>query len=825
MASKSRMLENIDRSTWTFGQLLNWHLENGTRPDGTPGEKGVPWQNKTFAAEVGKHSAEGPKGDRTLRNWRNGETVPSPADFAGILQALFGGKPSYVDWRQELTEKYHAARGEGRELPTAPASPSSLPTKPLRCLGRDEELKSVIDALTAERDGIAVLVLGGAGMGKTTVTREAAVALTLIERFGQRRWFVELETAPNAEALEQAIIVAIGLDPASARFDAALAKLGQAPGLLVLDNLETPWDGERDKVEALLASLHRAPQLALLASIRGNEPPAGVRWGRQRTMHPLEAPHDGELFLDIATDIKPSDSDLSPLLGQLGGVPIAIELVAQQAAPHDTLAAVHAEWQRVGTVLAKRRGVEPSRLSSLEISLELSFQSPRLTDAGRRLFCILGQLPAGMAPEDVETLLGHASFEARQELLSTALAIERGDRLDLLPPIRDHATRHHTPSLEDRERWRKHYLALIRVLGDKIGSADGAASIPRLMPELANLDAAQRIALMDGDIGTAVDTVYGIARLMSYTGLGTLSTIDALSTGCHVAKNTTGEAHCTLNLGLVARARSNYDGARKAFEQALPLFREVNDIIGQANCVKGLGDIALARSDHEAARRAYEQAQPLYRQGGIIIGEANCIRNLGDIALERFDHEGARKAYEQALLLYRQAGDALGEANCILRLGDIAFARFDQETARKAYEQALPLYRRIGQVLGEANSIKCLGDVALRRADYESARTSYEQAQPLYRKIGQILGEANCIHHLGDIARACADNDAARVSYEHALVLYEQVQDPYSVGLAHHTLASVTQSTTRLAHRAAAKQAWLSIGREDLVKGNDLSDA
>ena len=226
--------------------------------------------------------------------------------------------------------------------------------------------------------------------------------------------------------------------------------LAQAPGLLVLDNLETPWDGEREKVEAVLASLHRVPRLAMLASIRGNEPPAGVRWTRQRTMHPLEAPHAAEMFRDIATDIKADDPDLAPLLALLGGVPIAIELVAQQAALHDTLAAVHKEWQRIGSALAKRRGIAPSRLSSLEVSLELSFQSPRLTDAGRRLFCILGQLPAGMAPEDVTALLGDAAFDARQELLSTALAVERSDRLDLLPPVRDHAIRHHPPALKMR---------------------------------------------------------------------------------------------------------------------------------------------------------------------------------------------------------------------------------------------------------------------------------------------------------------------------------------------------------------------------------------
>ena len=75
--------------------------------------------------------------------------------------------------------------------------------------------------------------------------------------------------------------------------------------------------------------------------------------------------------------------------------------------------------------------------------------------------------------------------------------------------------------------------------------------------------------------------------------------------------------------------------------------------------------VDLDRSDHDRARVRYEEALPLYRLVGDVLGEATCIERLGDIALRRSDHDTARGRYEEALPLYRSVGDVLGEANCI----------------------------------------------------------------------------------------------------------------------------------------------------------------
>src|SRR4029079_4473124 len=81
----------------------------------------------------------------------------------------------------------------------APAPPAPMATVPLpdRCLGRDDDTNSVATALVAVGPHVAVLVQGPGGIGKTTLTQHAANQEAVIARFGQHRWFVELENATD----------------------------------------------------------------------------------------------------------------------------------------------------------------------------------------------------------------------------------------------------------------------------------------------------------------------------------------------------------------------------------------------------------------------------------------------------------------------------------------------------------------------------------------------------------------------------------------------------------------------------------------------------
>jgi tetratricopeptide (TPR) repeat protein len=580
--------------------------------------------------------------------------------------------------------------------PAAPPTPPLLPVPP-RLFGRDEERDELVAALLDGNDS-PIAVLGQAGIGKSALTLAAVQSTEAIVRFGHRRWFVRLETATEARAIWTSILAALGEEPGPQPDPQALALLGAAPGALVLDNGETPWYADTAGAEAAFAALAAVPGLKLIVSIRGQQAPYGPLWRRiPAVMDRLAADDAKALFLSLAGNQLADDPQLDALLHELDGLPLAIRLIAHLAQGEQNIAGLLANYRTRRTGLAIGAGKD----QSLAASIQLSLDSPRLDDTARRLFAMIGRLPAGLADAHADALIDGGRAAA---LTLRQTGIASGDaegRTRLLAPIRQDAAGRPL-SEADEAALAEHYFGLAKREGEKVGAAGGREAAAQLRPEIGNIENLARLAA-GVDAGSpcapmakaAIDAAYGLAELMRFTGIGSAETVRHLASIAKDSGDTLGEANCVQRLGDIAFARSDRDAARTAYEKALTLYRQIGETLGEANCIKSLGDVALVRSDHGAARATYEDALSLYRRIGDKLGEANCIQRLGDVAFGRSDRAAARTAYEQAALVYREVGDTLGEANSIKKLGDIAFVQPDRDTAHTAYEEALVLYLHI----------------------------------------------------------------------------------------------------------------------------------
>ncbi len=750
-----------------FASLLRYHMQVGTRPAGKHGTGA--WSVKALARAIGDISP------RTVENYRNGSTLP--ADILPLINAFFGDDPRHVN----STAVFVAAFNQARGLSAVDVSPHDdhgrIPRPTEHFLGREKDVATILNVLLASSTSIAALVQGGPGMGKTTLTAAVARRPEIIQRFGEtNRWFVPLDTATTTDTLHSAIAGAIGSDPALG-FRGALAQLRANPGLLVLDNLETPWEpiGQRRGTVDMLAELDAISGLAILASFRGRDIVRGPAWALIHPITELDRPNSADLFCRVAQRDFSGDPYLDKFVEALGGIPLAIELVAGRAGGETPLAGVWDQWTRYGTEFAINPDFDGDRLSSLPRSIELSLQSSRMNDDAWGLFRLLGQLPAGIGPDDRDILIGKTEFDAAHRLARIGLAVERNGRLDLLPPIREHAARFHPPW--GAPKWPEHYLALCADVADKFTTNRGSEVTRRILAELPNIEAALRVTTERMELPLAVKAIRSFGMTIINTGVGSIAPIEALAERC----------------------------------------RENSDIGGEANSRTWIGHVAHFRGDTVTARYQFKAARELYHELGNARGEAQCIQRLGDIAHVLSEYGVARKYFEDALAIYKKEGSIRGEAWCEYQLGDIAIRPKDFEAARQSLNYSLQLYRSIPDLLGEANCVKAIGEIELRRLNFNEAQAAYDEARRLYQQTGDELGETNLHSRYGDLARARGDEESARMHYRRALEGYDRMHEPISAGWIHLQLARTANSHDIVRHLDAARVAWTKSGDRALV--------
>ena len=266
--------------------------------------------------------------------------------FALVLEGEQG-----APWPQPITPIVYGPRHE--DLPSyiaslAPSGPAvtdrPFPPEP-NMVGREDAKKALVDKILNGKRPI--LVLGGPGMGKSTLAVAAAHDAAVKARYGNRRTFVNLEPHTTADAMVRACATALGVSATGALTE-VLRKLPEAvqePHLVILDNLETPWYAQRSETQEWVGQLKDIEGLRLVLTHRGEKPtiPGGVEQLDDVTELPSRDAR--ALFLRDLPDRFAADPDLDPLLHELDGHPLSIVLLAAQADGHPSLKTLLADWK------------------------------------------------------------------------------------------------------------------------------------------------------------------------------------------------------------------------------------------------------------------------------------------------------------------------------------------------------------------------------------------------------------------------------------------------------------------------------------------------
>lgn len=241
------------------------------------------------------------------------------------------------------------------------------------------------------------------------------------------------------------------------------------------------------------------------------------------------------------------------------------------------------------------------------------------------------------------------------------------------------------------------------------------------------------------------------------------------------AHRTRWRATSLTNLGVIASERGEIDPAQARIEEALALYRDIDDREGEATCLKHLGQVAFYASDYERARELFENGLTIARDLEARLIEFGCLMDLGAVTVRQSDYDRGLEYLEQSLSIARDVGMRREEAQVLNNLGVVATYQGAYGKARRAWTASLAIRRELGDRQGEADSLDNLGMGARKRGNLDRARDLHEEALAIRRDIGYRSGEATSLVNLGALAREQGALDRAEKRFESALDIFETI--------------------------------------------------
>ncbi|KAJ7268482.1 hypothetical protein C8J57DRAFT_1612585 [Mycena rebaudengoi] len=362
---------------------------------------------------------------------------------------------------------------------------SLLPASPKIFHGRESDLKDVVNVLL--QNSAHIVILGAGGMGKTSLAI-AALHDPQVEAKYSHRYFVPCHSSPTCTELAATIADHIGLEKGSNMAKKIAHHFAHAPpSLLVLDNLETPWETlpSRPEVEEFLSLVTDVPHLGLMITLRGAERPSKVKWSRPflAPLEPISNVAAWQTFIEVAGEGH-DDASIKELLELTGNLPLAVSLIASVAASEGCVQAL-SRWKLESTRMLSD-GYD--QRSSLDISIMLSYTSSRMTPGAQELLSILSLLPDGLADADLvqAKLPISAILACKATLIQTALAFVGQDQhLKVLVPIREHILNIHPPANALKLKLREHFHQILD-LWNQFKDLNVADIVPQISRNLGN---------------------------------------------------------------------------------------------------------------------------------------------------------------------------------------------------------------------------------------------------------------------------------------------------------------------------------------------------
>lgn len=245
------------------------------------------------------------------------------------------------------------------------------------------------------------------------------------------------------------------------------------------------------------------------------------------------------------------------------------------------------------------------------------------------------------------------------------------------------------------------------------------------------------------------------------------------------ALSSTGDAYYTM---------SAFAPARAAYQRALPISRERQDLRSEAEILNNLAMVSWPLGEVQAALESLDAAEQQWRRLGFSYGEAIAVNNRGILLWESGEYDDARQAYRRALAMFARIGETRGTAYALNNMAVLLEALGERQEALTFLGRAIALFRKTGDRVAEGRAEVRRARLHLDTGRQAAAWTSVTRATAVLSGTADRLAEADALAQRARAFQAEGRSLVARFEMHRALARYRELDSRRGISDALHEI-------------------------------------
>jgi tetratricopeptide (TPR) repeat protein len=226
-----------------------------------------------------------------------------------------------------------------------------------------------------------------------------------------------------------------------------------------------------------------------------------------------------------------------------------------------------------------------------------------------------------------------------------------------------------------------------------------------------------------------------------------------------------GEAHALNNYGVILDQQQKRSEACQRFNEALAIYRRLNDQLGEANVLHDLGMLEFFAGDYDKAAALLGQALARYATLGQPLGRAHAQGNLARALHRQGHYSEAMEQLEAAQERYDDLDNQLGVVTTLIQRAAV-LREHDNVQAVLFLEEAIEKSTKIGNAVGLVDALDRLADILLADEDKAAAIAAWTRALQIIRAQGLRREDEKLTEKLTELGllRECSEENLQTLS-------------------------------------------------------------